>query len=85
MEGFGGQGRVMEAAGDYVGEGAEGGFYLGDLGGVGADEGGVGGEPLGRELEVRSWNVGLEARGEGGCVGGGFVVRWIDSHRGRMY
>ena len=65
LKGFGCQGRVGEAgAGEEVGEGAEGGFEGGDLGGVVADEVLVGGEPL-------RWNGGIgggdaEAGGEGG-------------------
>ena len=43
----------MEAAGYEICQGAETGFYLGYLGGVGFDEGRVGGEPLGRELKER--------------------------------
>lgn len=66
MEGFEGDGVVVEAAGDDVGEGAEGGFKLGYLGGVGLDEGGVGGEPMGGEVMV-----GKVERGWGGGGGGG--------------
>ena len=46
LERFGGERCVMKAAGYKICEGAETGFYLRYLGGVGFDKGGVGGEPL---------------------------------------
>ena len=55
LQGFGGKRCVMEATRYQVCQGAETRFYLGYLGRVGFDEGGVGGEPLGRELEVCGW------------------------------
>ena len=41
VDGFGGERCFVEAAGEYVGDGAEGGFDAGDLGGILADEGAV--------------------------------------------
>lgn len=70
VEGFRGEGRGGGAgAGEEVGEGAEAGFERGDLGGVVADEGLVGREPVGWEGGVGGWEV--EAGGEGGRRGGG--------------
>ena len=65
LQRFGRQGRVGEAgAGEEVGEGAEGRFEGGDLGGVVPDEGSVAGEPLRWEGGVAGGDV--EAGGEGG-------------------
>lgn len=74
LEGFGGERGVGHAGadGEEVGEGAEGGFEGGYLGGVVADVGLVGGEPVGWEGAVGGWEV--EAGGEGGL--GGFGGGW---------
>ena len=66
MEGFGSDGGVGDAgAGEEVGEGGEGGFEGGDLGGIVADEGLVCGEPLGWESGVGRGDA--KAGGEGVC------------------
>lgn len=46
IDGFGGQGRFVETAGEDVGHAAKGGLHAGDLRSVGADEGSILGQPL---------------------------------------
>ena len=66
MEGLGSDGGVGDAgAGEEVGEGRQGGFERGDLGGIVANVGLVCGEPLSWESSVGSGDA--KAGGEGGC------------------
>ena len=58
--------RVGARTGDYVCQGAERGFDLGDLGGIVLDEGFITGEPLSRQSDVGGRDARVEARGEGG-------------------
>lgn len=79
----------MKAARYYIGQRTEARFDLGDLSGVGFDEGGIGVEPLRGKLEVGRWNVGVETRCQGSLRGGragvvndhGEVIEFVDTDR----